>query len=434
MSKRQFEKIENRIREAAEQASTPFNEQDWEAMNLLLDKEFPEKRRRRLLLFWLWPLMGISVAGMLLFYTYNEDNNVAQTTQRQAGTLPGQNNDIHMMSEVMQKPGTIQSGIKQGVSINNRGSISNQSDITGYQNRQSYPDFSLRKHTPGFNLRTNTDGSVRQVPELEGDLNSSVAGGSTDINGSIDINDDQAFKEPGISLAIITEDTIQKSILPVTTDTISVLKEMESNDKIKRVKTRGFYFIAAGSLANSRTGVVPKGSVSVEYGIGIGYRLNKKWSLQTGFFAGRKKYHADKNQYSFKPGTYFATADVRNIDADCYVFDIPVSVRYDLFQNRKYNIYAVAGVSSYIMKKEAYIFSYVRNGMPNYGERTFNNNSHLLAVAGISAGYERKINHRFSVIAESYFKMPLSGVGEGKVRLHSTGILLGLKYNLPANK
>ncbi len=41
----------------------------------------------------------------------------------------------------------------------------------------------------------------------------------------------------------------------------------------------------------------------------------------------------------------------------------------------------------------------------------------------LSAGYQRKINNTFSLMAEPYMKLPLSGVGFGKVKLNSMGIM-----------
>ncbi len=50
----------------------------------------------------------------------------------------------------------------------------------------------------------------------------------------------------------------------------------------------------------------------------------------------------------------------------------------------------------------------------------------MFSVLGISGGYQRKITDRISFIAEPYLRMPLQGVGYGKVKLNSGGVLFSL--------
>jgi len=47
-------------------------------------------------------------------------------------------------------------------------------------------------------------------------------------------------------------------------------------------------------------------------------------------------------------------------------------------------------------------------------------------VLDLSAGYEYTLNKRFSLAAEPYVKLPFSGVGAGKIKLNSAGVLFTL--------
>jgi hypothetical protein len=49
-------------------------------------------------------------------------------------------------------------------------------------------------------------------------------------------------------------------------------------------------------------------------------------------------------------------------------------------------------------------------------------------VLNLAAGYERDLSAHWSVLAEPYVKLPMGGVGAGKVRLASGGVFLGIKY------
>ena len=70
MDKKQFDHIENRIREAAENSEPAFDEYAWTKMEVRLNKE--DNRRRRFLLWWfLLPLVFIT-AGTGYYFLSNK--------------------------------------------------------------------------------------------------------------------------------------------------------------------------------------------------------------------------------------------------------------------------------------------------------------------------------------------------------------------------
>jgi hypothetical protein len=76
------------------------------------------------------------------------------------------------------------------------------------------------------------------------------------------------------------------------------------------------------------------------------------------------------------------------------------------------------------MKRETYHYYYKDQlGQDRYKSWTiFNENKHYFSVLTLSAGYQRNINKTFFVSAEPYLKMPLSGIGYGKIKLNSAGV------------
>ena len=77
------------------------------------------------------------------------------------------------------------------------------------------------------------------------------------------------------------------------------------------------------------------------------------------------------------------------------------------------------------MKKETYNYSYKSaGGQPYYRTYSFDNiNKHLFSVLSLSAGYQFNLSPKISFSAEPYIKIPLNGVGYGKVKLKETGVL-----------
>jgi hypothetical protein len=178
----------------------------------------------------------------------------------------------------------------------------------------------------------------------------------------------------------------------------------------------------------SKAASSPTGKTAVVYGAGIGYTRNR-FTLRTGVYAAKKIYWADPSEYKLSyappPGTVFEGAD-----ANCYVINIPVKLSYNFeFRNKSY-WFAGAGLSSYLMKRESYVYKYKTAW--SYYEHPYeirNENKHYFSVLNLSGGYSRDLNKRVSISAEPYLEVPLTGIGAGKVHLSSGGILftLGVK-------
>ena len=82
------------------------------------------------------------------------------------------------------------------------------------------------------------------------------------------------------------------------------------------------------------------------------------------------------------------------------------------------------------MKKEKYVYIYKTvTGPSSYPYLAKNENKHYFSVLNLSGGYTRQLNSTFSVSAEPYVEVPLTGIGKGKVHLNSGGILftIGVK-------
>lgn len=167
------------------------------------------------------------------------------------------------------------------------------------------------------------------------------------------------------------------------------------------------------------------GKATLIYGAGISYRFMKRVTVRAGFYSSKKIYTAKPEQYTFQGSSYPYLYD---IDAVCKVYEIPVSLSYNFGQRKNHNWFGNAGLSSFLMKTEDYDYVYkVPNGQ-NYTYYTYkaaikDRNKHYFAVLTLSAGYQYNFGKRVSLQAEPYVKLPLGGVGEGKIKLKSAGVL-----------
>jgi hypothetical protein len=166
-------------------------------------------------------------------------------------------------------------------------------------------------------------------------------------------------------------------------------------------------------------------------GVQLEYRLTNRFRVGVGAIHSVKLYSAGVEDYKVPYGFWTYGVAPSGIDANCKVLDLPVHLRFDAVRRARYNAFVSTGLSSYIMLSERYGYRY-----PTYnpylrsewrGKRT---GEHYFSVVNLSVGYERNLGRRFSWQAEPFLKLPLGGVGFGKVRLATGGVFVSVKYRM----
>lgn len=176
-------------------------------------------------------------------------------------------------------------------------------------------------------------------------------------------------------------------------------------------------------------------NVSVKHTrLGVGllaeYELLKNFSITGGAHYSSKAYEANAESYTPQDGRWKWQDSPESINATCRVLEVPINLRYYFHNQPKHRLFVSSGISSYWMLNESYRFEYPSRPQWNYGWGVSNQNQHYMGIANFSIGWQKTLNKRWSIQAEPFLKVPLGGVGEGNVRLTTTGILFGLKYNL----
>jgi hypothetical protein len=188
--------------------------------------------------------------------------------------------------------------------------------------------------------------------------------------------------------------------------------------------------VAAPELSTVRTSRFSPPGPNV--GVQLDYQLARRWRLSTAFLYSVKRYTAAGTDYTV-PYTMPHGWVITDVDAVCRIIDIPLNLRYDLWQRPRHQVFVSAGLSSLLMKREQYTYDYglvYGKPVPSYTFDVSNGSQHLLKVLNLSVGYERLLGQRWSVQAEPFVKLPLAGVGYGAVRLRSAGVFFSLRYGL----
>ncbi|MBK8611704.1 MAG: porin family protein [Chitinophagaceae bacterium] len=464
MSRKSFSDIEQVIKNAAEANEPAFDEAAWKKMEALLDKE---DDRKRPVVFWLWWLLPLVIGGATIsYFVFNKTNkqpvvviskNEAslKTNNNETGKQPAVavsknegllNHDNTNVSGAAQKdPGDQRSGsMNEQVGSNNSDAPKN----TAAPKNSSAPgntDFPLRvKKTP---VKTPGAGTIEDAEQwgnknmLTGNSKSKmkasiVAPGQQqddDAEGKaeIDTKEQEAGSNPD---SVKKEEIIVVKIDPAKTGEKEIEKIVDSliSKKLADKKTKNriakFYVIVAAGVEGSGVKLFSTDKITSRLGLSAGYQFNKNLSVQAGFYTGSKKYKAGPGDYKTKPGSYWDQVIITDIDANCKVYEIPVSLRYDFTPGKKLNLFASVGLSSYIMKKEEYHISYDRYGTPRETETYYNGNKNLFSLVRLTAGAQKKIARQFDIFLSPGIAIPLSGVGDGEVKLFSVDSTFGLKF------
>jgi Outer membrane protein beta-barrel domain len=440
-SEKQFEYIENKIKEAVENNHIVFEEKSWIKMALLLNKK--DKRKP---FFWLWLLLPIalfSAYGIFTLSNYQNKGdisiakNLPQIQVEKTSVIEPVSQKIAMQENIVNtktnQANTIAATISS--SSNKLAATNNFFDNTKKEsNNSTYGTaFSKRKKIE----KINSDNEEMQT-DVEKNKKNTALLSKTKLNIS-----NSTPEEDEINVANVEPKNTRNAnaLLPTTAKAETTLKKDSNILDVKNIITKKEYKKASNIIsrfyllagAGADIGSVKlfsfyNSSFSAKYGVGVGYDFNKRLRLQTGIYASKKKYIAGPSDYNFKTGTYLSMVDITKIEAACLIYEIPLTMQYNFLQKKYINIYAGASMSSYFMKKEDYYYFYKRYNMNLHREYSYTGNQHLFSTALLSAGIEKNISKKIALQIEPTISFPLIGVGDGAVKLFSTSLQLGVKY------
>jgi hypothetical protein len=425
--------FDKKIKTVLEQESTASHEKTWPQMETLLDKHLPQKKdnRRRFILFFFLFL----VAGSGIYFLVNspgekpaaKDNSISSTgpvvspRQEKTNTDKPRNAEKKLSTEpTIQKETTSQPEAPVIVS-NAENKPVKKTAITPKQ-RTTLPDKKVNYTTTSSKRDEETIQTEISV------INAGTAAVKKPVENSINKPETENIKkteqEKNVVITegenkLVTENKTTETEKPNTPEDFAPAK------KKTPVLSKFFISLSAGPDV-SAVGFRNTGKLKTVTGAGIGYKISDRLSVRTGFYTARKIYEAAPEDYNPPAAFWNYYPNLKHIDADCKVYEIPVSI--DLhFPGRKQDSWFVStGLSSLLMKKEEYDYYFKPAYSPNYVyyKRSYENqNQHYFSILNFSGGYSRKINNQLSLQAEPYMKIAMDGVGYGKVKLNSGGIL-----------
>ena len=422
------EEFDKKARDANNYTVPPFEEQDWNKMEFLLNRHLPQKKNKKRIFFWWFAaLVPVVLTGLMLFNNYNPHNSEKSSFKKD---LIKEKND----------------------------------NVTSNQQPNEQQELNILKADAANNEKFNTDETSKKTDEETADNfnkqhKQKLVFGNSSNNiffkndnqiSTVNKNDETVYKndtyknditnasEPNVAIAITQKETVdqKEKIAASLSDTLIDKDKNKTKSRSepvakKRAAKNNFYFTLTSGLESSGTGINNLGAVKPVYGAGLQYSSGKLF-VRTGVLVTKKIYAAKDKDYNRKAGTWMSNVKFDNINANCKVVEVPLTVGYQISSNKKTNVYVAVGSSSYFMKKEDYQFYFKgQTGNDTTRAASFKNNSnHYFSSISFSAGIEQKVTRKLSITAEPQIKIPVSGIGFGKIKLYGIGMLLSAKIKL----
>ncbi|MCG8305830.1 MAG: PorT family protein [Cytophagales bacterium] len=415
MSEQNKDNLENFFRERARHHNLEFHEGDWLKLERQLDREMPVMFTFMSFLkkFWLLPLLLL-----ILPLSWSAYNYLSKTSQHEAQAVI---NDIP--------------------------------DPTGKTEERTAKESEFSKKTPDSEGHANTLYKAGDEPpvDLGGTDGNAYAFERKNDATSIIRNPGNKSKTNDIGYAVLENGAESK--IHREDFMLHFLSPLTPVPAIGKTQTDYFIEYEPVSLNAPGSSKTPSFSVGIGYSpdfstVGIGnfvspgsrwtmlmeYGISKRFMINTGAVWVNNKYETYGEDYH-APARYWK----KGIAADeaygeCTMVDVPLNLRYNFLTNGRNQAFVSAGASTYFLLKEDYYFHY-RQDDPELPDHwgTDKMTVYPFGIVNFSIGYQYQLARKSAIQIEPFIKIPTTGIGWGKVDLHTLGIYFIYKYHV-ANK
>jgi len=187
-----------------------------------------------------------------------------------------------------------------------------------------------------------------------------------------------------------------------------------------------------GAQDISGAGSFKQGKVGSKAGLVFAAGVSQKLTISTGAVYSSTPYSAGYDSFTLP---YQPKVSPVSLSANCLMLDIPINIGYQVYNQGKNMISLGTGLSSYIMLQEDYNFVYPSSsGIAPKDYSVPNSSSYLFKILNLNATYERQISSKAGITIQPYLKLPLADIGYSQVKLQTTGIAVGLSWNLDSSQ
>ncbi|HEY6976293.1 MAG TPA: outer membrane beta-barrel protein [Chitinophagaceae bacterium] len=208
--------------------------------------------------------------------------------------------------------------------------------------------------------------------------------------------------------------------------------KIASREGSKRLNGKSNRFYIGVVIAPEFTSVKfqPVKRTSFNLGILMGYSLSDKIGFEVGATFGHKYYYTN-GKYIVPNSIRQDNSKILNVYAFNSLTEMPLTVQYNIKNEKNNRFFAGAGCVSYVIHKEHYNYTYTKNGEEKQSIKYYNKASNnWFANAQVSVGYEYSGSKIGNITIEPYYRIPLKGVGISDLPITSIGINFAFTKNV----
>ena len=423
--------IDQLFKDGLHDPEIPFNKMDWKNMEHKLDAQ----KKKRIVPLWMITVSGIaaSLVVVLIWVFSNQSNDRKDVIVNAKSTVAPDNakNELNNHNALSKPNSEVINTTDPTPTVRGVGPEKESLSAAANDPRVIFPGINLSNQRLNPSVAVNDIMKVNTAKTLDQKVNLNVHF----IPQRIDSN--AIIVEKANALAQSKDDPFERNErfkerkLDRDALTRSIQKRM--NASLAQNHNLVLSAMAAPDVSTAKDSKSSK--LSSNLGMLATYALGKRISLTSGAIYSKKYYNSAG--VTTTANNYADAATPWEVSADCNVLDIPLNVNYKILNNKKLSVSFNTGLSSYFMLKEKYeIVTDQPNGAKNVSNIEINNeNQHLFGVANVSVSFDHQISNTVSVGVQPFAKLPLTGIGNGDVRLKSAGVSFSLSIGLfPAKK
>ena len=434
-----------------------FSEDDWQGMEVILNKHLPVKKDRRRFIFFFLIAVVIGIGSILFFTKLNNPITPGGSTAKKehekylTKTTPANliikkdqitssqpkvvlheqlklSNKIDTRIDTRQKDDLANDLIKSKSELDQTTQYKQEQYVNPTKNREAKNRINLNiLPVEKTNQKVDLNRERKTGKRVEGQQMQSQKT-DTFTGEKIEVENNTASV---LEYASDKENQKKTDTTPMVANKTAITKSVQKNKINSNTKNKFSLLITTGGESTG-TQNNSLGELTPFFGFGLQYNIGKRFGIRVGIQTGNKTYSAGDADYNPPVGNWAANVKLNSVDAVCKVYEIPVSFIFNAGQWKKTTINFSVGSSSFIMKQEAYVFKYrTRSGNDTTRQARFINNSeHYFSSINFSTFAEKHLNKKLSLVVEPYVKIPLSGIGFGRTKIYSIGLASTLRIKL----
>jgi hypothetical protein len=437
--------MENLFRRAAENYPLKTDGLDWEKVEKGLSDEEESRpsnqvAKNKTNRSWLLLALLIPVMWICNNYTHRPANSIVENLQANNEKNVAAKSNAHAISSSINKPAQQD----KSSTVKDYNSSKQQNELT-HQQAGSRPTITKNNvnitKVKSKTATTNTAAQASNKKNISKNSFSQSLSSAADVElqksptsnlaetkdkaGATDAVTGHASTETQKNNEAITESSKTKSAATTSAAT------NESKEKVIAKRLPKVYAGLIGTLDVSTVKFQSTKTPGKGLGLLVGFQITPRLSVESGASLQKKFYFSDAKY--FNPKNPYSAPGYKLIDVDgnCNMWEVPINIKYDFKNSVRYNWFAIVGSSSYFMRSENYDYTYESYGQIHARHITYSNSSNnWFSMLNVSVGYARKIGSAGSIRIEPYFKVPLKGVGWGRLPITSTGLNIGYTRKL----